>query len=130
MLVEVLRAVAEVDAEHLRGRARPVKRALDVRLGQLRAEQDAQRAGGAVALGDDPLGVEVIDVAAPVLHAEVTHLRALAGVDLHRAVGEALALAGRRDELVDEDDLGALLGDDQRVREDGRGVGVGVDARL
>ena len=80
VLVEVLGAVAEVDAEHLAGRALAAQRTLDVGLGQLRAEQDVQRVGRAVALGDQALGVEVVDVAAPVLGAEIAQAGILAGV--------------------------------------------------
>ncbi len=63
---------------------------------------------------------------APRLRANVGELRAVSGVEIIGAAGE-MRHGIRRDERVDNADLGVLLGDDQCVGENGRtGAGGNV----
>ena len=83
----------------------------------LGAHRAADPFDGAFGLDDRALGVEVVDVLRPVLHGRVARLGAFLDEDLddgavHRV--DAVALRGAALDVVD---LGALVGDDQRVLE-------------
>ena len=93
------------------------------------AEPDRQRTEVGVAADTRPLDGQVGHARAPLLDRGVSHVRAVAHHDLDDGVGER-APEVRRRVAVDERDLRAALGDQQRVREHRRALGVEVGERL
>src|SRR5215208_3540662 len=116
VVVEDLVRVGEVEPEHLRVAPRRREPRLDVRTAQLGAQRDHQAVYDGVPSGRGADGVEVQDVALPVLQGDVVYVRALPDEELDRAVAERGLLAAGRGVLVYVSDRGTLLHDDEGAR--------------
>src|SRR5215208_4438587 len=116
VVVEDLVRVGEVEPEHLRVAPRRREPRLDVRTAQLGAQRDHQAVYDGVPSGRGADGVEVQDVALPVLQGDVVYVRALPDEELDRAVAERGLLAAGRGVLVYVSDRGALLDHDESAR--------------
>jgi hypothetical protein len=89
------------------------------------AEVDVERLHAGVAADDGGVALEGERLVAPVLFADVGDLRAVAGVEIVGADGEAGGVVAARAEIVDDGHAGVFTGDDERVRED---CGGGAEA--
>ena len=121
--VEHLRAVAEVDGEQVALGALPVEAGLAAESGVVAAERDRGRPQAGVASEVRALERDLPRVRAVLLHRQVADVRAVADEQLDDRVDEVVARR-RRAEPVDDRDLGALVRDDQRVREGGEPVAL------
>src|SRR4029453_12578561 len=122
-VVDVLLAVAEIDAEHLRAAAVLGQERLDLRAREARAKRAPDR----LQVGPTPdpraLNREVRDAVAVLLERDVPDPRAGPGVDLDDRVAQRPAERGRA-VAVDQGDLGLLAHEQERPRENRRVLGV------
>src|SRR5215208_513777 len=116
VMVEDLVRVGEVEPEHLRVAPRSCESRLDVRTAQLGTKRDHQAVYDGVPSGRGANGVEVEDVALPVLQGDVVHFRALPDEELDYAVAERGFLPSSRGVLVYVGERGTLLRDDEGAR--------------
>ena len=97
----------------------PLAHEVDARVlhGELGAEVAVDPLDRGVALGDRPLGDEVVDVLRPVLHGRVADPRARLGDQLDDRRMQRVGRPDRRRAALDVVHVGALVGDDQRPLE-------------
>ncbi len=127
LVVEVLRPLRDVHAQHVHVRARRLELALHVRARQVAAERGVERGDLCVAPGHQPVRAQVRDPSPEALHRHVRHLCALLRHDLRRAHRERGRRHGVGGELVHDGDLRAGLGHHQQPPE-GRRPGAAEPA--
>ncbi len=117
VVVEVLVAVAEVEAQHVAVGAGAQEAGVQVDPGHRRAQAHVQGIQGRVPVGEGALDGLVEGPPAHPLDRHVLDLGALPGDHLHRRARQGLALQVGGEDLVHVGDLAAGLGDDEHPGE-------------
>src|SRR5665809_7624 len=118
-LSEMLVAISEVEPEHLGERTLAGEHGLDLRSSELRTELDGEAANRRITVTGEPLGLEVVHVAAPLLERAVVDGCASTGRDLDHARAQRGSFVALGAEAVDEGHLGVIADHDGRVRKRG-----------